>query len=281
METIRMFHPKEAINMYVSNTQSVLLHNHDFLELAYVANGNATHILNGKKSVIKKGNYLIMDYNAKHEYHQLGKEPLQIINCLFEPGLIDKTLKHCRNFHEIVNHYTLKFSPTMMNPNLANYIFYDESGIVFETLQKMIAEYNQKKSGYLELLRCHLIELIVITIRQSTPPNIIVSDSICDYIIKYTADNFAEKNLLSTIGKNLNFSTAYVSQKFKNVMQTSFTEYLQTLRLSECCRLLANTNKKIVDIAQCVGYSDMKFFNSIFKKYFGLTPREYRKNLNE
>ncbi|MBE7037246.1 MAG: helix-turn-helix domain-containing protein, partial [Ruminococcaceae bacterium] len=267
MRTIEMHQPEEAINMYVCSKKDIHLHNHNFLELAYVAGGNATHILNGKKTVIKKGDYLFMDYNAKHAYKQLGTEPLEIINCLFEPGLIDKTLKHCRNFYEIVNHYTLKFNPTAMNPNPANYIFYDESGTVYETLQKMITEYNQKKSGYLELLRCHLIELIVITMRQSTPPNNIISDSVCDYIIQYTADNYVEKNILSNISKKLNFSTAYVSQKFKNVMQISFTEYLQTIRLSESCRLLVNTNKKIFDIAQCVGYSDMKFFNLIFKKY--------------
>ena len=145
----------------------------------------------------------------------------------------------------------------------------------------MITEYNQKEPGYLELLRCHLIELIVITMRQAAHSNAMIIDSVSDYVIKYTADNFAEKNILSTVSKKLNFSTAYVSKKFKTVMKTSFTEYLQTVRLSESCRLLANTDKKVLDIAQCVGYSDMKFFNYIFKKYFGLTPREYRRNFNE
>ncbi|MBQ4517899.1 MAG: helix-turn-helix domain-containing protein [Clostridia bacterium] len=281
METIQMHQPEEAINMSVCNSKNIHLHNHNFLELAYVASGNATHILNGKKTVIKKGNYLFMDYNANHAYKQLGTEPLVIINCLFKPGIIDKTLKHCRNFHEIVNHYTLKFNPTTMNPNPANNIFYDESGTIGQILQKMITEYNQKEPGYLELLRCHLIELIVITMRQAAHSNAMIIDSVSDYVIKYTADNFAEKNILSTVSKKLNFSTAYVSKKFKTVMKTSFTEYLQTVRLSESCRLLANTDKKVLDIAQCVGYSDMKFFNYIFKKYFGLTPREYRRNFNE
>jgi YesN/AraC family two-component response regulator len=62
-------------------------------------------------------------------------------------------------------------------------------------------------------------------------------------------------------------------------MNMTFSSYLQKVRINNACRLLANTNNKIEEIAHFVGYSDTKFFNSIFKKVLGSTPREYRNKI--
>lgn len=48
------------------------------------------------------------------------------------------------------------------------------------------------------------------------------------------------------------------------------------MRINEACRLLLAEKRKIIDIAESVGYTDIKFFNELFKKYTGSTPREYR-----
>ena len=49
------------------------------------------------------------------------------------------------------------------------------------------------------------------------------------------------------------------------------------MRIEHSCRILANTDKKVIDAAQLVGYDDIKFFGSVFKRFMNMTPSEYRR----
>ena len=57
----------------------------------------------------------------------------------------------------------------------------------------------------------------------------------------------------------------------------TFTDYLQKLRIEKSCELLAGSDMRIAEIAQAVGYEDIKFFNRLFKRTLGMPPREYRR----
>ena len=57
----------------------------------------------------------------------------------------------------------------------------------------------------------------------------------------------------------------------------TFRAYLQKMRIEKSCELLRKSDLPVSEIAETVGYSDMKFFNSIFKKTLHMTPGEYRK----
>ena len=55
-------------------------------------------------------------------------------------------------------------------------------------------------------------------------------------------------------------------------------EYIQELRIREACRLLHNTSLSISDIAYRVGIHNSSYFAALFKRFCGMTPREFRKN---
>lgn len=279
MKEIKKLVTNDIFKIKVCDIDKAGMHTHGFLEIAYVKSGKAEHILNGRKSIIKKGDFLIMDYNAIHSYKNIGKEKLEILNCLFHPEFIDKTLKNCSNFSEVVNNYMIKYNYSAINISPANYIFSDDDGEILSLLLKMKDEYEKRTSGYYEIIRCSLIEIIIRTMRKTAMPVHTSKDEICEYIMKYVSENIREKNILGKISKEVNFTTAYLSSKFKAEMGMTFLEYLKKLRIEESCRLLANTDKKIIEIAYLSGYSDIKFFNKIFKKHLGITPREFRKRI--
>ncbi len=264
------------INIHTCDNKSVGLHSHNFLELAYVVKGTARHILNSDSAIISKGDYFILDYNAKHSYSSLYNGDFCVINCLFKPEFIDKSLTGCTNFGDVVNNYMIKYNYSTVNLSPANYIFKDSDGYILFILEKMLDEYEKKQSGYYEILRCKLIEIILLTMRKSSPENTVFSDSITEKMIDYAEKNLTEKNLLTSLSKMLNFSPSYLSRKFSSDTGTSFSKYIQKMRIEQSCRLLANTDKKISEIAALSGYSDMKFYNEIFKKTLGITPREFR-----
>lgn len=268
----------DEVAIQISKEKSYASHSHDFLELGYCIRGEATHIMDGVKMRIKKGDYFIVDYDAEHSYSQEGSEPLEIINCLFLPGFIDKALNHCRNFNEVVNNYLIKHNNSIVNISPANFVFFDSDNRVRDLLDRIYAEYTAKESGYFEIIRCNLIEIIVLTMRKNSSSEMQSTNRICEYMTDYASKHFAEKNLLGNISRELNFSVSFLSKKFKEETGIAFSEFLQNIRIEQSCRLLANTDKKMTEIAELSGYSDIKFFNALFKKRLGLTPKEFRKS---
>ena len=81
----------EKFNIHTCALSKSAIHTHAFFELAYVVCGEARHYLNENERVITKGDYFIMDYDAKHSYIRKSDEKFELINCLFLSEFIDKT----------------------------------------------------------------------------------------------------------------------------------------------------------------------------------------------
>lgn len=254
-------------------------HEHDFLELAYVLDGKAEHFVNDTSFIISKGDYFIVDYGVKHKYKKLNENgKLKIMNCLFSPQLIDETLKNCRRFEDVTNHYLINFNMRNLETNPTKFLYQDTDGEILKVLKRMLAEYEKKDMGYQEILRGQLIELLIRTMRKiQLPDSESIDNSIVQHVIKHVQKHYAEKLSLEQITQKYNFSLSHTSYIFKKETGFSFQEYVQTIRIKESCRLLINTSKLISEISYSVGYSDTKFFNEIFKRQLGLTPRQYRK----
>lgn len=99
--------------------------------------------------------------------------------------------------------------------------------------------------------------------------------------IAYMKQNFATKLDLQSLADHLYISTWYVCKLFKQELDTSFIELLNEIRIQEAKRLLTETNMKIYEICEAVGYSDTPYFTKTFKKYTEMTPNQYRNTHND
>ena len=255
-------------------------HSHEFLELAYIVDGEAVQVRDGETTRIKKGNYFIIDYGSIHEYQIPKNCEMKLINCLFTPKFIDPSLGKCRSFRELINNYLIRFSSNFSDINPTQTVFYDDNGFIKDRLDLMQRELAEKRAGYRELMRCCLIEIIVHTLRMiaNKKPDILYKNY-TNYIIDFINTNYHEPITLAEIAKELNFSLSYLSKAFKADTGIGFNEYLQKTRIEKSCHLLCSTDLKIIEISQMVGYADLCFFNRIFKKHLGQTPSEFRKGL--
>lgn len=267
----------EKISVSIARGTHPEVHSHNFLEIAYIAKGTAIHHMNGEDVTISCGDYVIIDYNTMHSYDQVGSEELIVINCLFLPNFIDKTLKNCLNFSQVSENYLIHHSNMSVYVNTSNHFFHDSDEEILDILEKLLNEYKDKRVGYIEIMRCMLIELIISTIRKVQIQNNSYFSNIEKYIMQLVEEKYMEPITLNDIANDLHYSTSYISKKFKQNYGMSFKQFLQKTRIEESCRLLANTNKKIPDIATLVGYDDIKFFTATFSKIMNISPREYRK----
>lgn len=118
--------------------------------------------------------------------------------------------------------------------------------IIHHTILNLLDEYENKQTGYLEIMRGMLIEIIVRSIRKNNEVSNASAGSIGKYIMKYTDENYADKNILNSLSHKLKFSASYLRRRFKEDTGIVFSEYLQKVRIEESLRLLANTDKKLL-----------------------------------
>ena len=69
----------------------------------------------------------------------------------------------------------------------------------------------------------------------------------------------------------------YFSAKFKKETGVTFVEYLTDIRMEAAKKLIRNTNMRLADISDAVGYKSVEHFGRLFKKRVGMTPREYER----
>ncbi|WP_010274692.1 helix-turn-helix transcriptional regulator [Paenibacillus senegalensis] len=106
-------------------------------------------------------------------------------------------------------------------------------------------------------------------------------DPIISYVLDYLHQHYHEEIYLESMAQKLNITASYLSGYFKEKMGENFIDYLNRLRIARARELLLQTEDKIKEIAERVGYQNLNSFNRMFKKYTGLTPSEYRKKRGE
>lgn len=96
--------------------------------------------------------------------------------------------------------------------------------------------------------------------------------------IAYMNEKYALSITLSEVAEHVELSAEYLSRIFKEETGVKFVVYLNNLRLKNALRLLENTNLKVYEVAERVGYSNLSYFSTVFKKNFGQNPFDYKNN---
>lgn len=96
----------------------------------------------------------------------------------------------------------------------------------------------------------------------------------------YIDTNFRnEKFSLQDAAAAFHVSPQYLSRMFRHSMGITFVDYVTRDRIRRAIELLEDEEMKIYEIAELTGYSNQHYFSNAFKKVLGISPAEYRKNM--
>ena len=94
--------------------------------------------------------------------------------------------------------------------------------------------------------------------------------------LNYIKDNYREKIWVENIAAQVQLSSSHLFAVFKKQMGVSPISFLNSYRMSIAAEQLQETAKPINQISSEVGVDDSIYFNKIFKKYYQMSPTEYR-----
>ncbi len=100
--------------------------------------------------------------------------------------------------------------------------------------------------------------------------------------VEYLETNFASSDMSAeNVCGYLHISAAYFSTLFKRETKKTLHQYLTDLRMDKALSLLVGSEMKTAQIAQAVGMGEPSYFSYSFKKYYGMSPSQARKNAKE
>lgn len=156
---------------------------------------------------------------------------------------------------------------------------------------RLIKKYSDKKEEFpkieelLEKIResnslSHMMEEIgTFCIFVSDILQTATSNNVVKRMVIYMEKNYEKDLKLESLSKVFSYNSAYLGKLFKKYEGESFNNTLDKIRISNAKRLLLETDLKVYQVSEQVGYSNIDYFYSKFKKYVGISPKEYKSSI--
>ena len=158
----------------------------------------------------------------------------------------------------------------------------EEYSELFEFYQRIQLELERKQPGQLDMVSSHLKMLLVKSVRikkQKQKEEFPIKDNLHYQIEKLIDDHYTTESSSEFYINMLGVSLTTFNRLCKKYFQQSFITILNLKRIANAKNKLFLTNVPIKEIAFKVGYNDPFYFSRVFKKYSGVSPKEFRNQL--
>jgi len=105
-----------------------------------------------------------------------------------------------------------------------------------------------------------------------------LAENVAKRMVAYMEKNYAQDLKLEGMAKLFNYNSAYLGKIFKKEIGENFNNILDSIRIKNAKRLLQETDLKVYQISEQVGYGNIDYFYSKFKKYVGISPKEFKQS---
>lgn len=100
--------------------------------------------------------------------------------------------------------------------------------------------------------------------------------------MNYIMEHYADPDIgVRKIAESLGLSEGYLSHTFKKETEYTINAYITRYRVRSAMKLLQNCRYKVYEVAEMVGYKDITYFSTIFKKIAGVNPSEYQDRIGK
>lgn len=253
-------------------------HRHDFLEITFVSEGSGTHHLGDDSFPVAHGDIFLLPVGVSHVFRPTTatpKHPLIVYNCVIDPEAALRLVRSVPGGAEL--------EPFLAATHYRR--FRDSHGEFHRLFQRLHYECQSKLPGREAALYQGVLGLLIYLFRldgkNGEPAASAVAPAGLETVIETIHGRFDHELPVREMAAIAGVGERHFHRMFAKVTGMSFKSYHQNVRIREACRLLRTTDRKIGDIASAVGYQDIAYFNSLFKRMNGQSPRVYRNGEKE
>ena len=150
--------------------------------------------------------------------------------------------------------------------------------VLKQCLSQMEGLCASREKGYELGVKAAVLQLLFLLIRKYPSVKEVSSPDReqLKMVLHKIEKNIDENLTVGEMAKFCGWSDSHFMRWFKKMTGQGFTAYLNDHRLNLAAELLRITDATVLDIAGRVGFDNLSYFNRLFKRRYGMTPREYR-----
>lgn len=258
-------------------------HTHNYIELAYVVEGEFRQRILGKDIQFQKGELCLIDRNCQHQDYLFGGDNTIVVfiglgNDFFDEVMVD-------NIEEEKVHNFLR-TALMKQKDIQQFLHFKpknpEDNKITPMILTLLEELECKDGASKYICKGLLIRILhyismeyefKLSNEQRKKMNWLIFEEITNYI----GNRYAGISIKELVDK-FHFNEDYFNRLLKEKVGMTYSEYVQNLRLENAYKLLKTTDYNISTIIEMVGYQNKGYFYKIFLQRYGVTPARIRKH---
>lgn len=235
-------------------------------QILYIASGKAHFFFDGVETIVSAGHMVIYRPKEEQKYYYYGVDQTEVYWVHFTGRDVKKLLHR----YGIEDHVHVIHTGTALE---YKYLFL-----------QMIQELKLCKADYEDLLVNHLHHLLIRIHRTLLTEPYSKSRTHAkdfDEAVQYFHKNYHTEININEYAAAHHMSVSWFIRGFKEYTDSTPTQYILSLRISNAQILLETTDYNITEIAEIVGYENPLYFSRLFKKQVGVSPSDFRKQLRD
>lgn len=240
---------------------SGLIHWHDCFEIELILKGTCIEIVNGYQIPVAVGDAVLVTPTDLHELKDLNN--LTIYTIMFDSDILDS---------ELLNKVLMK-DDCIISSSLND----EDFKYILTVLDYACQKFKKKEPDCERFIISSINQLLSIMLYQTEKTISKEKDLSIRTAAFYMKMHFRENPSLQEVAQSANLDKAYFSVKFHETMGVTFKKYLNDIKLNFASKSLVNTDLTVADICYESGFESLSHFHREFKKKYGLSPLEFRK----
>jgi AraC-like DNA-binding protein len=274
------YFPANFYMMVVKDLDQILpTHWHDEWEFFFVVSGRAVFLLNDEKIPLETGDMAFVPAGQVHAAYAVNREP-----CSYDALVFHSNLLAAPEYDVAFRRYVAPMleGRVELPQKLSSGVPWQAEIMgnvyrAYELLQNQPTAYELRIKALVLTIFADICAHSVPSGRAAAPEGLNYRAERMRSIYDHIHQNCSGKLSVQALSKVVSMSPGYLCRFFKEMTGRTITEYINHYRVSQAALLIESTDKKLLEVAMDVGFNNLSYFVSQFKRYMGVTPSEFKR----